>query len=477
MDRQRQDRYDAVVVGAGPNGLAAAIRLAQEGLSVLVREARERPGGGATTEELTLPGFHHDVCSSVHPLGAGSPFFRSLPLHEHGLEWIHPTTPLVHALDGGGTVALERDLAATAAGLGEDGDAWIELFEPFVRHADALMENVLAPLRWPPHPLLMARFGLQALRSATGLARSAFRGERARTLFAGCATHSLAPLDNSPTAAFGLLLCAAGHAFGWPFARGGSQSITDALVSYLTSLGGVVECSALVRSLEDLPPTRAVLLDLTPRQVLAVAGPQLPRRYRRALERYRYGPGVFKIDWALSGPIPWRDDACRRAGTIHLGGGLEELERAERAAWNGETPARPFVLAAQPSAFDETRAPGGTQTAWAYCHVPNGSTRDMTPEIEAEMERHAPGFRDVVLARATMTARDIEAHDPNFVGGDIAGGAMTLSQLFFRPVARPSPYRTPAEGIYLCSSATPPGGAVHGMCGFYAAEAVLADLR
>jgi phytoene dehydrogenase-like protein len=470
-------RYDAVVVGAGPNGLAAAVCLARAGLSVLVREARARPGGGASTAELTLPGFHHDVCSSVHPLGVGSPFFRTLPLHEFGLEWAHPDTPLAHPLGEGVVATLERDLTATAASLGEDGEAWVELFRPFVTRADDLMEDVLAPLRVPPHPLLMARFGLKGLRSAAGLARSLFRGDRARALFAGCATHSLAPLADSPTASFGLVLCVAGHAFGWPFARGGSQSITDALVSYLESLGGRVECSAPVRSLDELPPARAVLLDLTPRQVLEIAGARLPGHYRRALERYRYGPGVFKIDWALDGPIPWRDEACRRAGTLHLGGTLEDLESAERAPWEGRISGRTFILTAQPSVFDPTRAPPGKHTAWAYVHVPNDSPHDMTREIEDEVERHAPGFRDLVLARATTTARELGQLDPNFVGGDIAGGAMTLRQLFFRPVARPSPYRTPLEGLYLCSCATPPGGAVHGMCGYWAAEAALADLR
>lgn len=467
--------YDAVVVGAGPNGLAAAVRLARDGLGVLVVEARDRPGGGATTEELTLPGYLHDVCSSVHPLGAGSPFFRDLPLERYGLEWVHPTTPLAHPLGGDDAAALERDIHATAESLGEDGRRWVEVFGPLVERADALLEDVLSPLGIPSHPLLLGRFGLRAVRSATGLARSLFRGERARALFAGSAAHSLAPLDRSPTASFGLVLSIAGHAYGWPFARGGSQAITGALVAYLESLGGRVECSRPVRSLDELPDTPITLLDLTPREVLRVAGDRLPGRYRRALERYRYGPGVFKVDWALAEPIPWRSEVCRRAGTLHLGGTLAEIERAERAPWEGRHPDRPFVLLAQPSVHDRSRAPGGGQTAWAYCHVPNGSDRDMTRAIEDEVERYAPGFRDVILARATMTAREVEMHDPNFVGGDIAGGAMTLRQLFLRPVARPSPYRTPLKGVYLCSCATPPGGAVHGMCGFHAAETALGD--
>jgi phytoene dehydrogenase-like protein len=470
-------RYDAVVVGAGPNGLAAAVRLAQRGLSLLVLEAKPRPGGGATTAELTLPGYRHDHCSSVHPLGIGSPFLRSLPLSEHGLQWIQPPTPLAHPLGTDDAVALERDIEATAATLGPDGDAWLGLLGSFVQRADDLLQSSLAPLRWPPDPLLMARFGMVGLRSATGLAKSRFRGERAAALFAGCAAHSLAPLETMPTAAFGLTLAIAGHAYGWPFARGGSEAITDALVAHLRTLGGEVECSAPIRSLNDLPPARLVLLDLTPRGVLDVCGERLSARYRSALERYRYGPGVFKIDWALSGPIPWRAAACRRAGTIHLGGTIDEIRTSEGEPWRGRHAARPFIIAAQPSLFDDTRAPAGKHTAWAYCHVPHDSTRDMTHEIEEEFERHAPGFRDLILARFTMTAREVEQYHPNFVGGDIAGGAMTLSQLFLRPVARPDPYRTSLSGVYICSCATPPGGGVHGMCGFHAAESALADLE
>ncbi len=469
--------YDAVIVGAGPNGLAAAVHLAQNGLSVHVIEARDRPGGGATTEELMQPGVFHDVCSSVHPLGIGSPFFRSLPLADFGLEWVQPATPLAHPLGGDDAAVLELDLEATARGLGQDAQAWLDLFGPFVERADELMPNILAPLRWPPDPLLMARFGLPALRSAGGLARSRFREEHARALFAGCSAHSLAPLNTSPTAAFGLTLIAAGHAYGWPFARGGSRAITHALVAYLEKLGGSIQCSAPVRSLDELPPARVVLMDLTPRLVLEVAGPHLSSRYSRSLRRYRHGPGVCKVDWILSEPIPWRSSACRRAGTVHVGGTLEDIERAEAVSWQGVHPERPFIVAAQPSIVDGSRSPEGIHTAWAYCHVPHDSTQDMASAIEGEIELVAPGFRDVIVGRQTLTAHRLGETQPNFVGGDIAGGAMTLPQLFMRPTVSPKPYRTSIPGVYICSCATPPGGGVHGMSGFHAAETALGDLR
>ncbi len=470
-------RYDAVVVGAGPNGLAAAVQLARNGLSVHVIEALETPGGGATTEPLIRDDVFHDVCSSVHPLGIGSPFFRSLPLAEYGLEWVHPPAPLAHPLEGDDAAVLERDIDETARSLGPDGQAWLDLFAPLVERADELMPNILAPLRWPPNPLLMARFGILALQSGSALARRRFRGERARALFAGCAAHSLAPLDTSPTAAFGLTLIAAGHAYGWPFARGGSSAIVNALLAYLRELGGTIECSNPVTSLDELPPARVVLLDLTPRLVLEVAGPKLSGRYRRALERYRLGPGVCKVDWVLSEPIPWRAPDCRRAGTVHVGGTLEAIERAEAASWDGTQPDHPFIVAAQPSIIDDTRSPDGIHTAWAYCHVPNDSTRDMTDVIEGEIERVAPGFRDVIIGRSTRTAHELGETHRNFVGGDIAGGAMTLTQLFMRPIVAPTPYRTSIPGVYICSCATPPGGGVHGMCGYHAAETALDDLR
>lgn len=469
--------YDAVVVGAGPNGLAAAIELARAGRSVLVREAREEVGGAARSMSLTLPGFIHDPFSGVYPLGVGSPFFRSLPLAEHGLEWIHPPTPLAHPFDDGSAAVLEASVEGTAAGLGDDARAYRRLIGPLASAWEELARDILGPLSLPRHPLLLARFGVQALRSAEGLVRGHFRGDPARALLAGIAGHSGLPLDKAVTASYGLVLAAAGNAVGWPIARGGSGSITQALASLLRSLGGEIETGVPVRALEELPPARVVLLNLTPRQVLQIAGERLPARYRRRLQRFRYGPGVFKLDWALSDPIPWRAPSCARAGTLHLGGTLEETVASERLPWRGDVGERPFVLLSQPSLFDSHRAPPGLHTAWAYCHVPNGSEMDMTERIEAQVERFAPGFRDLVLARSTLAPADLERLDENLVGGDVNGGAGVLGQIFFRPTAAFDPYRTPVRGLYLCSASTPPGGAVHGMCGYHAARAALADDR
>ena len=465
---------DAIVVGSGPNRLAAAIALVRAGRSVRLVEGAETIGGGMRTEALTLPGFAHDTCSAIHPLALASPFFRSVSLAEHGVEWIHSPAPLAHPLDDGTAVVLERTVEATAAGLGgRDGEAWLKLFAPLAAAGDDLVEAILAAPFPPKHPLLMARFGTKAARSAVGLARARLTGDRARALFAGNAAHSMLPLDAAATASFGLVLALLGQTVGWPLPRGGSQTIADALASYLRSLGSEIETGRTVTSLDELHDARTVLLDVTPRQLLALAGDRLDGRYRRALQRYRYGPGVFKLDWALSGPIPWRAAECSRAATVHLGGTLDEIAASERAPWHGQTAPRPFVLVAQQSLFDDSRAPAGQHTVWAYCHVPNGSASDMTEAIEAQLERFAPGFRDLVLARSAMGPVEMEAHNPNYVGGDINGGAANLRQLFLRPAARISPYTTPLDGVYLCSSSTPPGGGVHGMCGWHAAQAAL----
>lgn len=465
---------DAVVVGAGPNGLAAAVALAREGMRVTVHEGADRIGGGTRTEELTLPDFLHDVCSAVHPMGAGSPFFRQLPLEEHGLEWIHPPVLMAHPFDDGTAAVLMRSTEDTADSLGTDGAAYRRLIEPFVRHWQPLMDEALAPpLHIPKRPWLLARLGLFGLRSATGLSGRVFTGERARAWFTGLAGHTLLPMDRRPGAGFGLLLAVAGHGVGWPLSRGGSRSITDALASLLHDHGGRVITGSPVRTVDALPQGQPILLDLTARQVLEVAGHRFPRRYHRHLARFRYGPGAFKVDWALSEPIPWTAGECRQAGTLHLGGSAGEIARSAEAAWHGQHDDEPFVLMAQPSLFDPSRAPAGKHTAWGYCHVPHGSTRDMTEAVERQVERFAPGFRDTILARSVMNTRQLEAHNPNLVGGDFAGGLQDVKQFLFRPAPRLDPYSTPGTGIYICSASTPPGGAVHGMCGYHAARSVL----
>ncbi len=465
--------YDAIIVGSGPNGLAAAITLARQGWQVLVLEARETVGGGMRTAEVTLPGFRHDICSAIHPLGMGSPFFRDLPLEDYGLRWIHPDLPLAHPFDDGAAVAVHRSLTRTAEGLSQDAKNYERLFGSLVEDWAKLAHQLLGPLRLPRHPLTMANFGLRALWSAKTAARATFRTEKARGLFAGLAAHAIMPLERPATAAFGLVLGTLAHAVGWPLPRGGSQRIADAMAAYLTDLGGEIVTAQRVTSLAELPPARAILLDVTPREALKIAGDQLPAGYRRRLERYRYGPGVFKIDWALDGPIPWTAGACRRAGTVHLGGTLAEIAHGEKLVWQGRHPERPYVLVTQQSLFDDTRAPAGKHTGWAYCHVPNGSTVDMTTAIEDQVERFAPGFRERILARHTMTADDFERYNPNYVGGDINGGVQDWRQLFTRPVARLDPYRTPLPNLFICSSATPPGGGVHGMCGYHAARSAL----
>jgi phytoene dehydrogenase-like protein len=476
--RASRPAYDAVVVGAGPNGLAAAVTLSGAGLAVLVLEASATIGGGARTAALTLPGFLHDVCSAIHPLGVGSPFFRRLSLAEHGLSWIDPPAALAHPFDDGRAVLVRRSLEETAAGLGADGPAWRRLFAPLSAHWDALAPDLLAPLlRVPRHPLRLARFGLEAMRSAESLARSRFRTPEARALFAGLAGHSILPLDRPFTASFGLVLGATAHALGWPLARGGSQRIVDALAALVRGRGGEILTDARVDSLEALPLSRLVMLDLTPRQVVQVAGSRLPPGYRGRLEQYRYGPAVFKLDLALDGPVPWTAAECAQAGTVHLGPTLEEIVASESAPWRGAHAERPLVLVAQQSLFDPARAPKGRHTLWAYCHVPHGSTTDMTEPILSQVERFAPGVRQRILAVSRMGPADYEAYDANYVGGDINGGAQDFDQLFGRPAWRLQPYATPVKGLFLCSSSTPPGGGVHGMCGYQAAQAALKSLR
>jgi phytoene dehydrogenase-like protein len=464
---------DAVVVGSGPNGLSAAIALARAGRRVTVLEGSETIGGGCRSEELTLPEFVHDTCSTVHALALASPFLSRLPLAEHGLELVHPGAPLAHPLDDGSAVLLERSVDETADGLGPDADAYRRLFEPLVRTAPELMRQILGPLRPPRHPLAMARFAPAALRSAVGLARSRFEGERARALLAGCSAHSMLSLSSPASAAFGVVLMLTAHQVGWPVARGGSQRLADALVSHLRSLGGEIERGRWVESLDELAGFGTTLLDVTPRQLQRLAGSRLPAGYTRRLTRYRYGPGIFKLDWALDAPIPWTAPKVARAGTVHVGGTLEQIAASEQAAVSGEHCERPFVLLVQPSLFDASRAPEGKHTAWAYCHVPSGSPRDMTEPIEAQVERFAPGFKDLIAARSAMGPEEVEQRNPNYVGGDINGGVQDLRQLFTRPVARPVPYSTPVEGLYICSSSTPPGGGVHGMCGYWAVRAAL----
>ena len=444
---------------------------------MLVLEAAETAGGGLRSAELTLPGFTHDVCSAIHPWPLASPFLRTLPLAEHGVELVHPRAPLAHPFDDGTTALLERTVDATGAFLGDDAASWARLVEPLVRSAETTLAGALAPPVPPRHPLALARLGLHGLRSASGLARARFRGERARGLFAGLAAHSMLPLTAPASASFGLMLAVVAHGFGWPLVRGGSQRLADGLVLYLRSLGGEIETGRPVEALDDLPTARVVLLDLTPRGIARLAGSRFSPRYRRQLQKYRYGSGVFKLDWALDRPVPWRSSECSAAATVHLGATLREIEASAAAVSRGEHAERPFVLLAQQSLFDSTRAPAGKHTLWGYCHVPNGSTVDMTEQVEEQIERFAPGFRDVVISRSGMTAAEFDAYNPNYVGGDINGGSQDLRQLLARPAPRLVPYSTPDPNIFICSSATPPGGGVHGMCGYFAAQAALRALR
>ena len=467
--------FDAVVVGSGPNGLAAAIELARAGRSVCVIEAHDTIGGGTRTAELTLPGFLHDVCSAVHPLGIASPFLKSLPLAKYGLQWIHSPACMVHPFDDGKPAVLYRPISKTCSTLENDARMYERLFSPLALHAEKLLPEVLAPpVHRPRHPVLLMRFGMKALRSADSLARRYFQGARARALFTGNAAHANMPLDKTLTAGFGLLLQMLGHVDGWPIVKGGSQKLSEAMASYLSSLGGQTITGTPVKSLRDLPPSRLVMFDLTPRQILKLASDRLPPSYRWELQKYRYGPGVFKVDWALSSPIPWKSRECLEAATVHLGGSAEEIVQGERSVANGRCPDRPFVIMAQQSLFDKTRAPEGKHTAWGYCHVPNGSKIDMTERIESQIERFAPGFRDCILDRHIMTAPEMEAYNSNYIGGDISGGVQDILQIVSRPSLRITPYRMPVEGWFICSSSSPPGGGVHGMCGYHAARAALA---
>lgn len=467
--------FDAVVVGSGPNGLAAAITLQLRGLSVLLLEAKGTIGGGLRSAELTLPGYIHDICSAIHPLAAGSPFFSELPLEIHGLEYIYPEIAAAHPFDDGRAALLSKSLEDSALSLGDDGKTYRQLMEPLVKDWPGIVRDVLAPLHFPQYPVKMARFGLKALSSASFLARR-FGTREARGLWGGMAAHSIQPLSNLTTSAIGLVLMIAAHRNGWPVPRGGSAKIADALAAYFISLGGKIETNTPVKSMAQLPSSRALLFDLTPRQLLQLGGHRWSPLYSWQLERYRYGMGVFKIDWALDDQIPFLAEGSRRAGTVHIGNTLEEITAAELSTSKGTHPDKPFVLLAQQSLFDPSRAPSGKHTAWGYCHVPNGSKVDMTDAIERQVERFAPGFRDRILARHVLNTRQLEEYNANYIGGDINGGMIDIRQLFTRPALRFSPYRTSAKGIYICSSSTPPGGGVHGMCGFHAARRALRDI-
>ncbi len=468
-------KYDCIVVGSGPNGLAAAVTLQQAGLSVLLVEGKDTVGGGMRSAALTLPGFVHDVCSAIHPLAAGSPFFSRLPLEQFGLTYLTPDIAAAHPFDNGEAAALYRSVDETARSLGVDEQGYKQLMNPLVHDWPRLAAEVLAPLHFPRYPFRMARFGLKALSSAQTTANR-FGSEKTRGLWAGIAAHSVQPLTSMASSAAGLALMITGHTTGWPLPKGGAMAIANALAGYFVSLGGSIQTGFYVESLSQLPEARAVLFDVTPRQLLEIAGERFTTRYTKQLQRYRYGPGVFKIDWALDGPVPFTAPECRKAGTVHLGNTLEEITAAEQQVADGLHPEKPFVLLTQQSLFDQSRAPAGKHTAWAYCHVPNGSRQDMTEAIEQQVERFAPGFRKLILARHTMNTSMMEAYNPNYIGGDIGGGSMDIRQLFTRPALRLSPYTTPAKGLYICSSSTPPGGGVHGMCGYHAAKKALKEV-
>lgn len=470
------NQYDAIVIGSGPNGLSAAVELARQGASVLVVEAAAEIGGGTRTTELTLPGFQHDFCSAVHPMGILSPFWQKLPLDQHGLQWIYPDASVAHPLDDEPAVLLTKDLAETAENLGLDGRAWERMIRPLLRHGQGLLNDALGPLGIPRHPLIFSWFGLQGMLPAASYARIKFRGRRGRAVFAGCAGHSALPLEKPFSGAVGLIFALTAHLVNWPVAAGGSQAITTALAGYLRQLGGEIQTAFSVEDLAQLPESRVILFDTDPLQLASIAAAELPKRYRQRLQRYRFGPGVFKLDWALDQPIPWSDPRCLRASTVHIGGTLEEIAISERDAWYGRHAKKPFIILCQQSQYDSSRAPAGKHTGYAYCHVPSGSEVDMTQVIENQVERFAPGFKETILARHQTSAQDFTRYNPNYVGGAITGGAADITQLFTRPVARLDPYTTPNPRLFICSHSTPPGGGVHGMCGYHAAQSALRRL-
>ena len=472
----QKSEYDVVVIGSGPNGLAASIQLQLRGLSVLLIEGRDTIGGGMRTKELTLPGFHHDVCSAIHPMAASSPFFSQLPLDRFGLDWIIPEVAAAHPFDDGTATGLFRSIERTASGLGLDRNSYRDLITPLAENWEKLVPDILAPLGIPSHPGLFTGFGLTAILPATTLANFYFKEEKTKGFWAGMAAHSIQPLSKLTTSAIGLVLLAAGHAKGWPIPKGGSQQLANSLARYFESLGGEIQTGWMIKTMDELPKAKAVVFDTSADQLLKIAKDRLTPSYQRQLKKFRYGMGIFKVDWALDGPIPFSSEVARNAGTVHLGSGIKEIAHSELQSSKGIHPDNPYVLVAQQSVFDPTRAPKGHHTAWAYCHVPNGSTVDMTAQIERQIERFAPGFRDTIIAKHTFNTAQIQEYNPNYVGGDINGGAMDLTQLFTRPTVQITPYRTSSKGIYICSSSTPPGGGVHGMCGYHAANRVLKDL-
>lgn len=465
--------YDAVIIGSGPNGLAAGIALSQEGKRVLILEAHKEVGGGTRTAELTLPGFHHDVCSAVHPSGFISPFFKTLPLEKFGLEWIHPEVSVAHPLDNAPAILLKKSIKDTATQLGQDSNRWVSLFEEFVGASDALFKDTMAPLQIPNNPILLSKFGLKGARSAVSFVNSYFKDEQAKALFAGCAGHSILPFDKMLTSAFAMMFVIQGHVTNWPIVKGGSQNLAKALSGYFVSLGGTITTNTRITNFEQLPKAKAYLFDTDPKQLAAICKDELPKSYLNRLHNYKYGPGIFKVDWALSESIPWKDPNCLKASTVHVGGTFNEIAKSEKDMWEGRHSEKPFLILCQQSEFDATRAPKGQHTGYAYCHVPNGSTKDMTAAIESQIERFAPGFKNIILSRHKTSTKEFQDYNPNYLGGAITGGVSDISQLFTRPVARLNPYSTPNPSIYICSASSPPGGGVHGMCGYYAAKSVL----